>query len=61
MTAKAPEKHMNCLREWLKDEREDQQHTFEPNEFAYRQGRIDAFELAIELLTGKILDSDQEG
>lgn len=61
MTAKAPEKHMNCLREWLKDIREAQQDAYTPSEFAYQQGRIDAFELAIELLEGKILDSDQEG
>lgn len=50
--------HLECLKQWLKDERADMQTAADPLTGEYHKGRCCGFVLAIELLEGRILELD---
>lgn len=56
-SCKAPEEHMRCLAEWIKDAERDAVSSHATDR-AYFQGQIAGFKLAMELLAGQILESD---
>lgn len=52
------EQHLECLRQWLKDERADMESATRIDDREYHKGRCCGFVLAIELLEGRILEID---
>lgn len=55
---KAPEKHMRCIAEWIKDTRENILEADNDGDRAYFIGQLSGFELCLELMAGQTLDSD---